>query len=93
MRKKIFDLQQEIISRIKKYNAELVYYDFNYRAFGNTIVKIVDRNGIEHEFILDRSTIYIDNKTIIPCINTDPKFPDKRHKVLLGCILYYLSKT
>lgn len=92
MRKKCFDLQCEIKKAIEKYDAKLIYYDYNRRFFGNTIVKILDRNNVEHEFNLDRDTIYIDDKTIVPFIYADPKFPEKRYKVFVGCIAFFVSK-
>ena len=59
-----------IESSAKPFGATIIEFDYNAKYFGNFILKIRDRFGIEHEYINDRWEIYVKNQNL-----SIPPFP------------------
>jgi hypothetical protein len=71
----------QVVKITDKYCATILSYDFNEKFFGNVVLKINDYMGNTHEFVLDRSDIFLDGKLI----DTNVK-GETRHHLLLFVI-------
>ena len=64
--KKDKKVRKELDRIVSLYGADLQYYDFDQKHFGNTVVRLKSKTGIYYEFTLDRGTIEINNRTVVP---------------------------
>ena len=88
-------LKEIIEASIVHLGAFLIRFDYRERIFGNMILDIQDIDGVIHEFILDRESIYIDKQISLAIDETKNKEKDSmfRYEYFYKIIVEFLCNT
>ena len=71
----------------------LVYFDYNQKAFGNIVARVKDIRGKVHLFILDRDSIFDEEKDYDGHIDYNPNDDMYRYRALLNRIIVVISRA